>query len=117
MPNRALGFSGGGGVGGGGIASAMPAPPSGLADTPKAKLANYSQQGQMIAGKNFFQNTSNQWVDSLAQQNQHAKRERIQFNSTEYFDFAAKHPKSLPWLALGQNVQFVLDGTLYDIYE
>jgi len=88
-----------------------------LADDSKTRLANYSQQGQMVAGKNFFQNASRQWVDSLVQQNQQAKRLRIQFNSTEYFDFAAKHPKALPWLALGQNVQFVLDGTLYDIYE
>jgi hypothetical protein len=56
-------------------------------------------------------------VDSLTQQFQKAKRQRIQFNSAEYFDFAAKHPKALPWLALGQNVQFVLDDTLYDIYE
>jgi Ca-activated chloride channel family protein len=109
--NRALGFSGGGGAGG------MPAMPPMSADNSKARLANYSQQGQLIAGKNFFQNTSNQWVDSLAQQNQNAKRQRIQFNSSEYFDFAAKHPKALPWLALGQNVQFVLDDTLYDIYE
>ena len=29
----------------------------------------------------------------------------------------AKNPKALPWLALGQNVQFVLDNTIYDIYE
>ena len=42
---------------------------------------------------------------------------QIQFNSAEYFTFAAKHPKALPWLALGQNVQFVLDDTLYEIYE
>jgi Ca-activated chloride channel family protein len=108
--NRALGFAGGG-------AGAMPATPPVPADDAKAKLANDSQQGQLVAGKNFFQNTSNQWVDSLAQQFQNAKRQRIQFNSSEYFDFAAKHSKALPWLALGQNVQFVLDDTLYDIYE
>ena len=42
---------------------------------------------------------------------------RIQFGSTEYFDLIAKQHKALPWLALGQNVQFVLDGTVYDIYE
>jgi len=56
-------------------------------------------------------------VDSLAQNFQNAKRQRIQFNSPEYFTFAAKHPKALPWLALGQNVQFVLDDTLYEIHE
>ena len=105
--NRALGFDGSGGA-------AMP-PPS--LDDSKARLVNYSQQGQLVAGKNFFQNTSNQWVDSLVQNYQNAKRQRIQFNSAEYFTFAAKHPKALPWLALGQNVQFVLDDTLYEIYE
>lgn len=109
--NRALGFAGGGGAGG------MPAMPPMSADDSKAKLANDSQQGQLIAGKSFFQNTSHQWVDSLAQQFQNAKRQRIQFDSAEYFEFAAKHPRALQWLALGQNVQFVLDGTLYDIYE
>ncbi len=109
--NRALGFSGGGGAGG------VPVMPPRLADSSKAKLANYSQQGQLVAGKNFFQNTSNQWVDSLTQKFQNAKRQRIQFNSSDYFDFAVKHPKALPWLALGQNVQFVLDDTLYDIYD
>ena len=109
--NRALGFAGGDGAGG------MPAMPPMSADNSKARLANYSQQGQLVAGKNFFQNRSNQWVDSVTQNFQNAKRQRIQFNSAEYFDFAAKHPRALPWLALGQNVQFVLDDTLYDIYE
>jgi Ca-activated chloride channel family protein len=110
--NRALGFRGGGGGAGGVVAM----PPM-SADDSKARLANYSQQGQLIAGKNFFKNTSNQWVDSLTQKFQNAKQQRIQFNSSKYFAFAAKNPKALPWLALGQNVQFVLDETLYDIYE
>ena len=104
--NRALGLSGGG----------MAAPTAAPGDS-KARLASYSQQGQLVSGKNFFQNTSNQWVDSLAQKFQNANRQRIQFNSSEYFTFATKHPKALPWLALGQNVQFVLDDTLYEIYE
>ena len=109
--NRALGFSGGRG------ASGVPAMPPSSSEDSKAKLVNYSQQGQLVAGKNFFQNSSNQWVDSLAQKFQNAKHQRIQFNSPEYFAFAAKNPRALPWLALGQNVQFVLDDTLYDIYE
>ncbi len=67
-------------------------------------------------GKNFFQN-GNQWIDPAVQQNQNARRVRIQFNSTEYFALAARQPKVLPWLALGQNVQFVVDNTVYDIYE
>ena len=69
-----------------------------------------------MAGKNFFQSTR-QWMDADVQKNQNARRQRIQFNSAEYFALAAQEPKALPWLALGQNVQFVLNDTVYDIYE
>ena len=102
--NRALGVT------------ALPATAAPSADA-KVRLVQYSQQGQLVAGKNFFQNANNQWVDTTVQKFQNAKKQRIQFNSPEYFDFAAKNPRALPWLALGQNVQFILDGTLYDIYE
>ena len=56
-------------------------------------------------------------MDEAAQKLKNAKRQRIQFNSKEYFAFAAKDRRALPWLALGQNVQFVLDDTLYEIYD
>jgi Ca-activated chloride channel family protein len=82
----------------------------------KVRLAQHSQQGQFIAGKNFYQNNA-QWVDAAAQKLQNAKKQRLQFNSSEYFAFAAKNPKSLPWLALGQNVQFVMGDTLIEVYE
>lgn len=82
------------------------------------RLAQYSDQGQgrFVAGRNFFLN-GNQWVDSLAQKQANARRVRIQFNSSEYFALAAREPRALPWLALGQNVQFVLNDTVYEIYE
>jgi Ca-activated chloride channel family protein len=80
------------------------------------RVTQYTQQSQFVSGRNFFQN-GNQWVDSEVQTQQDAKRVRIQFNSSEYFAFAAKHPKALPCLALGQNVQFVLDNTVYEIHE
>ena len=54
---------------------------------------------------------------SLAQKQQNARHVRIQFDSPEYFALAANEPKALPWLALGQNVQFVLNNTIYEIYE
>lgn len=87
------------------------------ADQSKLRLAQKSQQGQFVAGRNFYQNSRNEWVDETVQQAQNAKRQRIQFNSKEYFAFAAKERRALPWLALGQNVQFVLDDTLYEIYD
>jgi Ca-activated chloride channel family protein len=105
--NRAVGISGT-------VAptTAVPAPQDNL------RLAQYANEGQgrFVSGRNAFQN-GNQWVDSLAQKQQNAKRVRIQFNSTEYFALATKEPQALPWLALGQNVQFVLNGSIYEIYE
>ena len=83
----------------------------------KVRLAQHSQLGQFVAGRNFYQNARNEWVDETAQKLQNAKRQRIQFNSKEYFAFAVKERRALPWLALGQNVQFVLDDTLYEIYD
>lgn len=86
------------------------------ADKSKERLVEYSQQAQFVAGKSFFQNDK-QWIDAAVQKHPDAKRVRIQFGSADYFDLVAKQPKALPWLALGQNVQFVLDNTVYDIYE
>jgi Ca-activated chloride channel family protein len=82
------------------------------------RLAQYSNEGQgrFVAGRNAFQN-GNQWVDSLVQKQPNAKHVRIQFNSSDYFALAAKETQALPWLALGSNVQFVLNGTVYEIYE
>jgi hypothetical protein len=80
------------------------------------RLAQVAQQTQFIAGRNFFQN-DRQWIDAAVQQVRNAKPVRIQFNSPDYFAFAAKNPKALPWLAIGQNVQFVLDETVCEIYE
>ena len=54
-------------------------------------------------------------MDAETQKSQNAKRQRIQFNSSEYFAFAAKERRALPYLALGDEVQFVLDDTIYEI--
>jgi Ca-activated chloride channel homolog len=85
------------------------------ADLKKERLVQYSQQAQFVAGKNFFQN-GQQWIDAEIQKHPNAKRLRIQFGSTEYFELATRKPKALPWLALGQEVQFLLDGTVYEIH-
>lgn len=100
-------------------AAVPPTSPEAPAQQSNIRLAQYANEGQgrFVAGRNAFQN-GNQWVDSLAQKQQaNVNRVRIQFNSPEYFALAAKEPAALPWLALGQNVQFVLKGTIYDIYE
>ena len=100
-----------------GAASPMAAPamPAAAAKA-REQLIQYSQQSQFVNGRNFFQNGA-QWMDSEVQKNQAAKHTRLQFNSPEYFAFLAKNQQALPWLALGQNVQFVLDGVVYEIHE
>lgn len=80
------------------------------------RVTQYSQQQRFVAGRNFFQNGS-QWVDARVQQQQNAKKVRIQFGSPEFFDLVKRQPQTRPWLALGQNVQFILDDTLYEIYD
>ena len=78
--------------------------------------AGIGVNSEFFNGRNFFQ-ISNQWIDAGAQQRPNAKRVRIQFNSPEYFALARQDANVLPWLALGQNVQFALGGTVYEIYE
>lgn len=82
----------------------------------RAKLVQYSQQTRFVNGRNFFQN-GNQWSDSEVQNNRNAKHIRLRFNSPEYFAFATKNSQALPWLGMGQNVQFVMDGVVYEIYD
>ncbi|MGA2749409.1 MAG: VIT domain-containing protein [Verrucomicrobiota bacterium] len=103
--NRALGLS----------AVVAPAGPSPASDS-NVRLAQYTQQTKFVNGRNFFQN-GQQWVDAGVQNVSQARRVRIQFSSPDYFALAAREPGALPWLALGQNVQFVLNGTVYDIYQ
>jgi Ca-activated chloride channel homolog len=93
-----------GGLGG------MPAPSS------QARVMQYSQQSQFVAGKTFFQ-TDNGWIDSTIQKTPDAKRVRLQFGSPEYFDFIRNHPEAAPWLALGRNVQFAIDKVIYEVVE
>src|SRR6516225_4477967 len=92
-----------------GFAAAAPA------GTPAAtRLSEYTQQSRFVNGRAFFQN-GNQWIDSTAQNT--AKRQRIQFNSEDYFNLLTKHPEAGPWLALGQNVVLKLDDIVYEIAE
>jgi hypothetical protein len=109
---RALGIT----RGAAGVAPAAPVASAAPVDESKSRLVQYAQQSQFIGGKTFFQNDK-QWIDSAVQKHADAKRIRVQFGSPEYFDLIAKNEKVLPWLALGQNIQFVLDKTIYEVYE
>src|SRR4051794_1104323 len=85
------------------------------AGTPAAaRLTGYTQQPKFVNGRAFFQN-GRQWIDPNAQTA--PNRQRIQFNSDDYFDLLNKYPDAAQWLALGQNVVLTLGDTVYEITE
>jgi hypothetical protein len=70
-----------------------------------------------VAGRTFYFK-DNQWIDSsVVRDKADQKRERLQFGSEAYFDWLNQHPEATAWLALGRNVVFLLDETVYEIYE
>jgi Ca-activated chloride channel family protein len=80
------------------------------------RLDDYVQNSRFVAGKNFFQNGA-QWVDAGAQKQRSARKVQLKFGSPEYFEFYAKNAAARPWLALGRQVQFLLNDTLYEVVD
>jgi Ca-activated chloride channel family protein len=114
---RSLAFSAPAGpTGRGGIGGAVATGPTPALGETIARMDQSIQQSRFVNGRNFFQN-GRQWIDASAQKAINAPRVRIQFNSKEYFDLAAQEPEARPWLALGQNVQFFLNGQTYEVFE
>ncbi len=100
-------------------APALAAPGGRVIFSPKAQTATqaYAQGVRFTGGKNFFQNGA-QWIDGDVQmQRDDGKKVRVQFASKDYFELAAKDARVRPWLAMGMSLQFVLDGTTYEVYE
>lgn len=81
-----------------------------------SQVADLGQQSRFVGGRTFYQN-GNQWVDAQVQQPAEAPRSRIQFNSPAYFELVANTPAARPWLALGQNLVFVVGETVYEVHE
>ena len=80
------------------------------------RLAQYAQQSRFVAGKNFFINEG-VWQDAAVQTQSKPKPVRIAFGSEDYFALSRNRPEVRPWLALGNQVQFLLAGTVYEIYD
>lgn len=110
----------------GGITAARPMPSLAPAQKPaserevrllvRERSEAYSQQTRFAGGRAFYQNGA-QWIDAEVQKRPNARRQRVQFNSEAYFDLLKQQPEIAPWAALGRNVQFVLNDTVYEIYE
>jgi Ca-activated chloride channel homolog len=69
-----------------------------------------------VNGRAFYQN-GNVWTDSTAQNNHALKQRSVKFGSEEYFALLRTRPAAAPWLALGSNVDVVVDDTLISIRE
>jgi Ca-activated chloride channel family protein len=80
------------------------------------KIAIQNQQTRSIRGRTFYQNGS-QWVDSLAQTKQNARRQQVKFNSEAYFDLMRKYKDAAQWFSVGRNVQVFIEDTLYEIVD
>ncbi|MEA2709028.1 MAG: Ca-activated chloride channel, partial [Phycisphaerales bacterium] len=76
---------------------------------------NYGQQARVVNGKAFYQN-GNTWTDADAQK-QTTKRQRVRFNSDEYFQLARANAANAQWLSLGNEVDVVIGDTLYEIRD
>jgi hypothetical protein len=68
-----------------------------------------------VSGKTFYQN-GNTWSDADVQQ-QPQKRQRVRFNSDEYFQLARANAANAQWLSLGNEVDVVIGDTLYEIRD
>jgi Ca-activated chloride channel family protein len=105
---------GGGGYGNAGAATAQPLQRAAAATTSPSEMqgykftTNYAQQVRVVNGRSFYQN-SNAWTDSTIQANNNLKQKQIAFGSDEYFDLLKNHPEASQWLALGDQVDLVID--------
>lgn len=81
-----------------------------------AQTQNYATQSRNLNGRAFYQN-GKVWTDSTAQARPDLRQVDIAFNSDAYFTLLREHPAATQWLSLGNNLDLVLDGTLYQIRD
>ncbi len=77
---------------------------------------NLSQQFKNIQGRAIY-NTGSFWVDSYIQTKKYNKMLRVQYASKDYFKLLNEYPKIAEFYALGQNVKFVFNNIVYEIFE
>ena len=82
----------------------------------KVEHALQAQTTRYLGGRTFYLN-GNQWIDTAVQNSPNSKRVQVKFNSDEYFSLLHKNTAAAQWLSLGRNVQFLWDGTIYEVTE
>jgi Ca-activated chloride channel homolog len=83
----------------------------------KGVSRNITSQVKMVQGRAFY-NNGRFWTDiELQKQKQQSNKKRIQFASTEYYNLINQSPEVSQYLALGRNVQFLMNKQVYEIFE
>ncbi len=77
---------------------------------------NMQAQVKNVQGRAFY-NSGTDWIDSNLQLNKNLPVKHIRFAGKEYFALLSKNPKAAEILALGKNVQFVMNNRIYEIHE
>jgi Ca-activated chloride channel family protein len=77
---------------------------------------NAGTQYRNIQGRAIYQNNG-VWVDSEVTKVKNQSAKHIKFGGNEYFDLLKNQPDSAQFLALGNQVQFVLNDVLYEVFE
>jgi Ca-activated chloride channel family protein len=97
------------------VAASAPAAAGGVQGR-RQELDQMQSNARVVGNKSFYQNGT-QWIDSDAQKQKAAKRQRIQFASEEYFKLLRENAEASQWMALGRNVQFTMGDTLIEVVE
>ena len=71
---------------------------------------------RVVNGRAFFQN-GKLWVDSDSQAVADDRTVQLKFGGDEYFELARRNRDARAWMALGNNVQFSLEGVIYQVVE
>lgn len=78
---------------------------------------NLASQNSMINGRAFYNNGS-QWIDIKTETTKtNLNMIKLKFASDEYFKFLQSNTAASPYFALGNNVKFVYNGNIIEIYE
>ncbi len=88
-------------------------PPQGYRDW---QARNYALAVKVVGGRTFFQNGA-VWTDAGAQGRAALKRRQVRFGGEEYFELLAGNRGIAAFLALGNNLDVVVDDTLVQIRD
>ena len=80
------------------------------------KIGTVGETGSCLVGGHSFRQQGDILVDAAARHIPNPKHVRLRFDSREYFELLARHPKTLPAFRSARHVQLALGDTIYDVY-